>query len=377
MGSLLSPLLANIYMSKLENDFLDHEVSENNIIFVCRYVDDYIFFSKTSEVRRIFNSMNSIDPHVKFTMEGMSDNQLPFLDTKLVLTDSGIDLHFYSKPTSTDLLQNFRKSVSPKSQKTGLLCGEIIRVSNTTTTEKSLDEGLNILKSKFLRNEYPLKLIESKIKMFRDKKVKNITLTEEAESFTTERKRYFSIDYTSERCSKIGYKIKKIIEDCTPTFKLIPSFKTIRLEGILFLRLKEPIPLLEKSGVVYKFTCPCGISYIGQTKRQLSVRCKEHAPNPKPTVRTRANSKIKDRIKGAIEAHIDQCEVFKDKHILTNLGKPNTAKIKREDFITEMFTILKSNLQNYFDRVISEAFFIKLQNPVLNIQVTHHNVKFL
>lgn len=216
-------------------------------------------------------------------------------------------------------------------------------------------------------------MIDTKIQEFRDK---NFKPTPRVDDYSTEKPIYFQIDYTSERCTKIGQKITNIFRSITPSFNLKIAFKTIKLEGVIFQKLKEPIPMLEKSGLVYKFQCPCQTSYVGHTMRQLQTRAKEHAPDPKFTIRTRSNSKVKDRTKGVIELHIDECEIFKEKLIVAQ-GRPNTAKIKREDFVTEMFTILKTNLQNYYDRIISEAFFIKLLKPALNVQVKHHSVKFL
>ena len=41
-------------------------------------------------------------------------------------------------------------------------------------------------------------------------------------------------------------------------------------------RFKDKQPLLMKSGIVYKLTCSCGSTYIGQTRRNLLSRIKEH-----------------------------------------------------------------------------------------------------
>ena len=50
-------------------------------------------------------------------------------------------------------------------------------------------------------------------------------------------------------------------------------------------RLKDKQPLLMKSGIVYKLTCSCGSTYIGQTRRNLLSRIKEHATSEKSEVR--------------------------------------------------------------------------------------------
>ena len=49
-------------------------------------------------------------------------------------------------------------------------------------------------------------------------------------------------------------------------------------------RFKNKQPLLMKSGIVYKLTCSCGSIYIGQTRRNLLSRIKEHATSEKSEV---------------------------------------------------------------------------------------------
>ena len=47
---------------------------------------------------------------------------------------------------------------------------------------------------------------------------------------------------------------------------------------IMSLELKDPIPHLNKSCIIYKFNCFCDKSYIGQTSRHLKTRLNEHIP---------------------------------------------------------------------------------------------------
>jgi predicted GIY-YIG superfamily endonuclease len=41
-------------------------------------------------------------------------------------------------------------------------------------------------------------------------------------------------------------------------------------------RVKDKDPPLNRSGVVYRIPCSCGLAYIGETKRMLETRLKEH-----------------------------------------------------------------------------------------------------
>jgi len=53
-------------------------------------------------------------------------------------------------------------------------------------------------------------------------------------------------------------------------------FSLVRNLRTTLVRVKDPIPAGKKSGVVYEVPCSCGKVYIGETKRQLETRMKEH-----------------------------------------------------------------------------------------------------
>ena len=68
---------------------------------------------------------------------------------------------------------------------------------------------------------------------------------------------------------------------------------------------KDKVPLLNKSHVVYKFSCPgCQSSYIGKTDRTLLIRTREHAVTDKES---------------AIYKHLRTCERLAFIHNLFNL----------------------------------------------------------
>ena len=79
MGSPVSPVIANIYTEYFEELVL---VPECPIPPPCwkRYVDDVIVLKE--QVDASFNHLNSVDPHIRFTVEASgNDGSIPFLDT--------------------------------------------------------------------------------------------------------------------------------------------------------------------------------------------------------------------------------------------------------------------------------------------------------
>ena len=113
-----------------------------------------------------------------------------------------------------------------------------------------------------------------------------------------------------------------------------PVFNTFKVSR--YFGLKSQTPKLICSNVVYKFTslCDANITYIGKTKRHLSVRGLEHLEfsQPKP--------------EGEIKTHLQSCSICQ-KSTLDN------------------FQIMKK-CRNDHETKINEAMCIKNENPKLN-----------
>lgn len=54
------------------------------------------------------------------------------------------------------------------------------------------------------------------------------------------------------------------------------AFYNLKTVNSVYSRLKDPIPLLQQSCLVYRIPCTCGSCYIGQTKQRLEERLKQH-----------------------------------------------------------------------------------------------------
>ena len=78
MGSLVSPVVANIYMEYVEEAAI--ATSPSPVRFWRRYIDDTFCFLQESSVKVVLNHLNSISPSINFTVEQEADNRLPFLD---------------------------------------------------------------------------------------------------------------------------------------------------------------------------------------------------------------------------------------------------------------------------------------------------------
>lgn len=90
MGSKLSPYLANIFMSKMEEDLQKHSLFPR-IWF--RYVDDVFAVVKERYLNSILTLLNSQCDSIEFTMERENEGSLPFLDL-LIKRREDNSIHF-------------------------------------------------------------------------------------------------------------------------------------------------------------------------------------------------------------------------------------------------------------------------------------------
>ena len=70
----------------------------------------------------------------------------------------------------------------------------------------------------------------------------------------------------------ISERIRKVCWD----FNIRTVFKSGPTLRSLLTKVKDPLPTTKQSNVVYEVPCTCGKVYIGETKRRLETRLKEH-----------------------------------------------------------------------------------------------------
>jgi len=147
---------------------------------------------------------------------------------------------------------------------------KIIALSDPMFHQKNFTNILNTL----LNNSYPLKFIFNtinrrlKFHLFKNKNSSTYNNEHNNNNITN----YCAIPYKKNFSKKISKSIinsgLKIVFTCNN--KLNSFIKTN----------KDDLSLTQKCNVVYKISCSeCNASYVGQTKRQLNTRIKEHRQN--------------------------------------------------------------------------------------------------
>ena len=106
MGSPVSAILANLTMEHIEEEALTSASNPPKWWF--RYVDDSHVCLLKDKVEDFHTHLNSINPHIQFTVETETDGSIAFLDTKTTRqTDGSISVSVYRKATHTDRYLDF------------------------------------------------------------------------------------------------------------------------------------------------------------------------------------------------------------------------------------------------------------------------------
>ena len=88
MGSPLGPVIANIFMVKLEELMVPKLAGKMSLWY--RYVDDTFTFVKDGEIENILEVLNSFHSNIKFTYEVENDNKISFLDVQVIRKADGM-----------------------------------------------------------------------------------------------------------------------------------------------------------------------------------------------------------------------------------------------------------------------------------------------
>jgi len=268
MGSPLSPIIADLVLQDLETKAIDRLPFELPLYY--RYVDDILLAAPFDHLNEILETFNSFHNRLQFTLEIGINNRINFLDVTIILDDQKILFDRYEKPTNTGRYINYY-SQHPVSQKKSIVYGLIDRIlllSHPKFHEKNLVHAINTL----LNNCFPLPFIfatiNTRIKMLiynnnNNKKNFNNQCSQKIQ------KNFFTIPY-----------VKSISESFLPItrkYGFDTAYSVLNKLNKIIKRGKDKIDPMSKNDVVYKISCSnCDMSYVGQTKRQLCTRIKEH-----------------------------------------------------------------------------------------------------
>ena len=334
MGSPLGPLLADVFMSKLENTQLRETIDELN--FYKRYVDDILCISsRDANLDAVLAVFNNCHPNINFTCENEVNGQISFLDVNICQRQDGsVQRKVHRKNTWNDQYIHFESFVPMKQKRNLIRCltNRALKICSTDTLQKELE----YIEQIFVNNGYPARFVKRNID----------SVTQTPKPATADKKRvYISLPFKGDAIAEvITRRLKSAIEATYPAAQLCVSFRS---NPVLRTQLKDILPCFTTSYCVYSFECSCGASYIGRTSRRLSERIREHIPTN--LSRCLNNTSVSSIAMHLAESNhqVNQREAFK----IVQRIRPSQSKFVKLRLLS-----------------IAEAICIRLRNPDLCAQ---------
>ncbi|XP_050458275.1 uncharacterized protein LOC126855029 [Cataglyphis hispanica] len=237
-----------------------------------RYVDDIFAIvprAKVDEINLIFNSYHQ---RLKFTHEIESDSYINFLNTSVIRSNGKILTNWYRKATCSDRYINFYSNHPFKYKLNTIfnLVDHAILLSDDQFHGKNID----VVKQILLNNCFPTHVINRYIcKRLNFLKHRSNSILDNGES-GTDKPSYIALPFVEGLSGDVGRLLKNM--GFTVVYNIPKKLNSLIKRG------KDGLPISNRTEVVYKINCKnCSASYIGQTKRHLSTRVKEHCNNIK------------------------------------------------------------------------------------------------
>ena len=122
MGSPLSGTLAELYLQRIEKEYIKQWIDSGEIYCYKRYVDDIIILynNNRTQEEQILQGINHIDKNLSFKLTTEHKNSINFLDMTIYRKEKKLEIGIYRKETSTDTTIHYTSN-HPLEQKNGSL----------------------------------------------------------------------------------------------------------------------------------------------------------------------------------------------------------------------------------------------------------------
>ena len=263
MGSPLTVILAEIRVTEQEQhalkSFSDPLGSWNH------FVDDAIGAARDYDhAESFFSYINSLAPDLKYTIEHPKDGLLPYLD---VLLHPDLSTSVYRKPTHTNLYLKYNSS-TPASTRRSVIQSLTRRAYNICSPQH-LEEELDTVYNICLCNGFPPYEISTLMSTVRDRLLHPKPSKSRPPSSFVHR---VVLPYHPDLSSRLKRTLNRYNIDVT-----FSSSSTLRN---ILTQTKSSPPSDSTPNSIYSIPCrDCPSFYVGQTKRPVKTRIKEHESN--------------------------------------------------------------------------------------------------
>ena len=198
----------------------------------------------------------------------------------------------YHKPTFSEVYSNFNSFIS-REYRVGLIFTLLFRTFSIVSDFSRFHIEVCHLKEILKKNTFPIKLIDSCIKRFLNKR-----LTEKPVTLTAEKKDLVIVlPFLGKLSLDLRTRLKNSISKNLPFCKVRVIFKS-STHISNFFQFKDKMSYCLRSNVVYKFSCGrCNATYYSETCRHLNVRIGEHScvsPLTGKKLKSKKSTAVKD-----------------------------------------------------------------------------------
>lgn len=261
MGNPTSAILMEVFMQNLEEEYVEELKTNFGVTFYARYVDDIICILEGNKNEQILDFLNGRHRNIKFTMEEEEDRKINYLDLTIKRNAilNRIEYEIYRKPTATDTIIH-NSSNHPQQHKNAAIRQLIMRLERTPLTREMYMKEMGTIYTIARNNGYKKYLVDNIKKEIKENKKRN-------EEQQKAKKNWATLTYMG----KSTYKLAKFFRK----HNIDTAFRTRNNLGRILQNNTNETNPLDKQGV-YKLTCTCQHSYIGQTGRKIKTRFREH-----------------------------------------------------------------------------------------------------
>ena len=272
MGSPLGPILANIFLSHHEENWLNKCPIEFKASFYRRYVDDiFVLFESPESAHSFREYMSPKHQNLNFTVEQENIGSLSFLHVKICRKNGKFVTSVYRKPTFSGVFTNY-ESFIPVYQKRELLHTLLHRSFSICCDFKSFHFEIDHLKTILIKNNYPSNFIDSCIKSFLIKLYTPKVIVPNV----PKRNVFVKLPFLGSTSFQSQKKLQKLFSDkLTPCNLKIVFTSLVRVKSFFIFKYNLPKMLL--SGLVYKYNCgDCNATSYVKIRHHFEVRICEH-----------------------------------------------------------------------------------------------------
>lgn len=175
MGTRVAPTIANLFMGRFEDQYV-YNCDERPLIWL-RYIDDIflIWTHGRPHLEGFIAFLNEVHASIKFTSH-ISDNKVSFLDTIITKEGNALATDLYTKPTDANNYLHY-DSAHPPHCKKGIPYGQFLRIRRICSKPEDFKRHCLTKAAHFATRGYPLKEVAEALHKAASKPEADLTCT--------------------------------------------------------------------------------------------------------------------------------------------------------------------------------------------------------